>query len=147
MSSYIFDNFKRSLMMGDFDLTAANQTYYIALVNTSAFNSDKTDEISYYTVSSTWDIKYDTGYESSGYNAGGSGLSGCTLSAAYGANEIRWDASNITWASSTIDARGAVIYRQSDGIMVCAIDFGSEKTSTNGDFTINWNSLGIAKLS
>ena len=45
---------------------------------------------------------------------------------------------NTTWASSTITARGALIYNDSAAgdPAVVILDFGSDKTSTNGDFTV-----------
>ena len=46
------------------------------------------------------------------------------------------DFSDVTWTSSTITARGALIYNSTDDTAVAALDFGSDKTSTDGDFTI-----------
>jgi len=56
-----------------------------------------------------------------------------------------------TWAGSTITARYAVIYRYVDATpsncpLVCLIDFGSDKSSSSGDFTIQWNAEGIINL-
>jgi hypothetical protein len=44
--------------------------------------------------------------------------------------------SNVTWTSATITARGALIYNSTDDTTVGVLDFGSDKTSTSGDFTI-----------
>ena len=45
--------------------------------------------------------------------------------------------SNTSWASSTITARGALIYNSTQGNKsVAVLDFGADKTSTAGDFTI-----------
>lgn len=57
------------------------------------------------------------------------------------------DFSDVTWANATITARGALIYNTTPSAnsnadttltnaAVCALDFGSDKTSTAGDFTI-----------
>lgn len=44
-----------------------------------------------------------------------------------------------TWAASTITARGALIYNSSQtNRAVCTLDFGSDKTSTSGAFTISF---------
>ena len=48
------------------------------------------------------------------------------------------DFADTTWASSTITARGAMIYNDTAAgdPAVVILDFGSDKTSTAGDFTI-----------
>ena len=48
------------------------------------------------------------------------------------------DFNNITFSNSTITARGALIYNDTDGAKpsVVVLDFGSDKTSTSGDFRI-----------
>jgi hypothetical protein len=43
---------------------------------------------------------------------------------------------NVTWTAATITARGALIYNSTDDTTVGVLDFGSDKTSTSGDFTI-----------
>lgn len=44
---------------------------------------------------------------------------------------------NTTWSAATITARGALIYNSSkSNKAVAVLDFGSDKTSTSGDFTI-----------
>lgn len=44
---------------------------------------------------------------------------------------------NTTWVAATITARGALIYNSSkSNKAVAVLDFGSDKTSTDGDFTI-----------
>jgi len=48
------------------------------------------------------------------------------------------DFSDTTWSSSTITARGAMIYNDSATAdpSVVILDFGSDKSSSSGDFTI-----------
>ena len=48
------------------------------------------------------------------------------------------DFADTTWANATITARGALIYLANGGTnpAVAVLDFGSDKTSTAGDFTI-----------
>ncbi len=48
------------------------------------------------------------------------------------------DFSDTTWSSSTITARGAMIYNDSatGDPSVVILDFGSDKSSSSGDFTI-----------
>jgi len=46
---------------------------------------------------------------------------------------------NTTWVAATITARGALIYNSSkSNKAVAVLDFGSDKTSTDGDFTVSW---------
>ena len=50
------------------------------------------------------------------------------------------DFSDLTFSSSTFTARGALIFNDSASgdPAVCALDFGSDKTSNSGDFTIQF---------
>ena len=50
------------------------------------------------------------------------------------------DFSDLTFRSSTITARGALIFNDSASgdPAVCALDFGSDKSSSSGDFTIQF---------
>ena len=50
------------------------------------------------------------------------------------------DFADTTWSSSTITARGAVIYNDtaSGDPSVLVLNFGSDKTSSSGDFTITF---------
>lgn len=70
-----------------------------------------------------------------GYSGGGNTLSGATISLD-GAVAIV-DFTDTTWATATITARGALIYNSSKANRAIAvIDFGGDKTSTSGDFTV-----------
>lgn len=47
------------------------------------------------------------------------------------------DFNDTTWANATITARGAMIYNSTQGNKCVAVfDFGSDKTSTDGDFSV-----------
>jgi hypothetical protein len=47
------------------------------------------------------------------------------------------DFSDTTWSTATITARGALIYNSTQASKAIAVlDFGADKTSTAGDFTI-----------
>lgn len=50
------------------------------------------------------------------------------------------DFNDLTFSSSSITARGALIFNESASgdPAVCALDFGSDKTSSSGDFTIQF---------
>lgn len=49
------------------------------------------------------------------------------------------DFADTTWSSATITARGALIYNDSDSDKAVAVlDFGADKSSSGGDFTIQF---------
>jgi hypothetical protein len=71
-----------------------------------------------------------------GYATGGNTLT--VSQAPTSTSTTAWlDFTDSTWAASTITARGALIYNdtQSDRA-VAVLDFGSDKSSSSGDFTI-----------
>lgn len=69
------------------------------------------------------------------YVAGGNTLTGATISVD-GTTAIV-DFADSTWAAATITARGALIYNASKANRAIAVlDFGSDKSSTDGDFTV-----------
>jgi len=80
---------------------------------------------------------YSTSNEVSGtgYSAGGNTLS--PVAPTSSGTTAYLDFADTTWSSATITARGALIYNstQSDKA-VAVLDFGADKTSTDGDFTI-----------
>lgn len=82
-----------------------------------------------------------------GYTSGGADLSNVAVTHDTGADEVQISADPVTWPSSTITARYAVVYlslgNPINDIPLCSIDFGSDQSSSNGDFTINWNANGI----
>ena len=120
----------------DLDDTTADR-FKIMLV-TSAYTPDF----------GTHDFKADVTNEVSGtgYTAGGESLTSVTLTQAAGV--ITFDAADVTWASSTITARAAVIYDDSlaSDPLICYIDFGSDQSSSSGDFVISFNASGIFTL-
>jgi len=70
-----------------------------------------------------------------GYTAGGNILSGAAITLSGTTAFV--DFSNTTWTTATITARGALIYNSSkSNKAVAVLDFGSDKSSTAGDFTV-----------
>lgn len=70
-----------------------------------------------------------------GYTAGGNTLTGATISLDGSVAIV--DFSDTTWSSATITARGAMIYNSSkSNKAIAVIDFGADKTSTNGSFVV-----------
>ena len=71
-----------------------------------------------------------------GYTAGGNTLT--RVDPTTSGTTAFTDFADTTWSSSTITARGAMIYNDTaaGNPAVVILDFGSDKTSTNGDFTV-----------
>lgn len=86
-----------------------------------------------------------------GYTAGGATLASKTITYDGANNVTVLDAADVTWASSTITARYAVVYddagaTNSQKVLLGYVDFGSDQSSTSGNFTITWDSTGIFRL-
>lgn len=72
-----------------------------------------------------------------GYAAGGKALTNITP--VLNANEGCVSFQPVTWTTSSITARGAQIYNLTNGNKsVCVLDFGSDKVSSAGDFTVTF---------
>jgi hypothetical protein len=111
------------------------------------FSSDtaQTFKIALYTSSATLSAAttaYTTSNEVSGtgYTAGGNTLTISTNPTNGGSGTtVYLSFSNTTWTSSTITARGALIYKSGGtNPSVAVLDFGSDKSSSNGDFQIQF---------
>lgn len=77
-----------------------------------------------------------------GYTAGGAATT-CTVTQDNANNRVSLAFSAVTWAASSITARGAVIYKSRGGAssadeLVAYVDFGSDKTSSGGDFVVTF---------
>jgi hypothetical protein len=78
-----------------------------------------------------------------GYSAGGNTLTGAAISLDGSVAIV--DFSDTTWSAATITARGALIYNSSkSNKAIAVIDFGGDKTSTNGDFTVQFPAAAAA---
>lgn len=113
------------------------------LAGTQDFDAD-TFKVALYTSSASLDAAT-TAYTTSGevpstgnYTAGGNTLTVSVTPTSTGTTAFISFA-NTTWVASTITARGALIYNSSkSNKAVAVLDFGSDKISTDGDFTINF---------
>jgi hypothetical protein len=106
------------------------------------FGAD-TFKIALFTSSATLDASttaYAVTNETSGtgYTAGGNTLTVSTTPTSSGTTAYVSFAST-TWSTASITARGALIYNSTNADKAVAVlDFGADKTSTAGDFTINF---------
>ena len=125
ITSAICTSFKQELLVGTHNFTASTgNTFKLALYTSSATLGAST-------------TAYTTSNEVSGtnYTAGGNTLTSVTPTTS-GTTAI-CDFADLTFGTATVTARGCLIYNdtQSDKA-VAAIDFGGDKTSTAGNFTI-----------
>ncbi|WDS61313.1 hypothetical protein SEA_MINIFLAYER_6 [Satellite phage MiniFlayer] len=86
-----------------------------------------------------------------GYTAGGQALASKTVTQDTANKVTIFDAADVTWASSTITARYAVIYDDTPSTnatkpLLGYVDFGSDQSSSNGNFTLTWDATGIIRL-
>lgn len=139
MADVIYNSFKKKIMDGSIDLDT--DTIKVALVTSTYtpdqdvhdFFDDITNEVS-----------------GTGYTAGGASLANKAVTADNTDNEGVFDADDVSWTTATITARAAIVYKStgtaSTSPLICYIDFGSDKVSTAGTFTISWNAEGILNL-
>jgi len=120
-------SFKQELLTGTHDFTnSTGDTFKIALFTSSATLGAATTA---YSVTNE--------VSGTGYTAGGNTLTNVTPTTS--GTTAFTDFADTTWSSATITARGALIYNSTDSDKaVVVLDFGSDKTSTNGDFTIQF---------
>lgn len=125
ISTAMCTSFKSQLMsaLHDFDNPGGN-TFKIALYTSSATLGASTTAYS-----ATNEV---TG---TGYSAGGNTLT--SVSPTTSGTTAYVDFADTTWSSSTITANGALIYNaNSSNAAVVTLAFGSDKSSSNGDFVI-----------
>ena len=124
ISQALCSSFKQQILLGEHDLDT--DVIKLALYTSAATLSAAT------TAYSTSDEVVGTGY-----TAGGNTLTGATVSLSGTTAYV--DFSDTTWTTATITARGALMYNSSKSNKAIAVlDFGADKTSTAGDFTVQF---------
>jgi hypothetical protein len=127
ISQAMCTSFKLALLDGEMDFSSdTSQTFKIALYTSSATLDAATTA---YSVTNE--------ISGTGYVAGGNTLT--VVAPTTSGTTALLDFADTTWSTATITARGALIY-QSGGTnpAVAVIDFGADKISTAGDFTIQF---------
>lgn len=140
MTSVIYNSFKKKLIDNSTKINLETDTIKCALVTSTYapnidshdFFDDVTNEVS-----------------ATGYTAGGNTLT-VTVSQDNTDDEAVFDATDTSWASSSITARGAIVYKStgvaSTSPLICYIDFGADYTTVSGTFQITFNSEGIINI-
>jgi len=129
--NYMCTSFKKELMFGVHDFANGADTMKMALYTSSA------------TLDATT-TAYSATNETSGtgYSAGGQALT--NVDPTTSGTTAYTDFSDETWSTASITARGALIYNSTPNTTsisvtnpsVVVLDFGADKTSTAGDFTV-----------
>ena len=125
-------SFKQELLQGKHDFTASTgHTFKLALFTSSATLG-----------ASTTDYATTNEVTGTGYSAGGNSLT--NVSPTLDGTTAITDFADLTFSTATITANGAMIYNTTTGggsgttDSVIILAFGGDKTSTAGDFTIQF---------
>ena len=132
ISQAMVTSFKKALLDGEMDFSSnTSQTFKIALFTSSATLNATT------TAFSTTNEVSGTGYTSGGNTLALTGTNSSVPTTSGTTAFLSF--ANTTWGTATITARGALIYKSGGGDPAIAVlDFGADKTSTAGDFTIQF---------
>jgi len=124
ITSAICNSFKQEILVEGHNLTNGADSIKLALYTSSATMGAGT-------------TAYSTSQEVSGtnYSAGGSALTNVTP--ALSGSTAVCDFADLTFGTATVTARGCLLYNTTNSNKaIAAIDFGGDKTSTAGDFTV-----------
>jgi len=128
ISQAMCTSFKSELLTAEHNFTnSTGDTFRIALYTSSATLGASTTAYS-----ATNEVS------GTGYTAAGEALTNVTPTTS--GTTAYTDFADVTWSSATITANGALIYNDdhASDAAVCVLAFGGDKTSTNGDFTIQF---------
>jgi hypothetical protein len=125
-------SFKQQLLEGKHNFRSGGHTFNLALFTSSATLGAATTDYSTSDESST----------AGGYNAGGEALT--NVDPTTSGTTAFTDFADLTFSTVTVTARGALIYNTTteggsgttDAVIV--LDFGADKTSTSGNFTVQF---------
>ena len=129
MANIVPDSFKTDLLKGTFNFdSSGGSTFKLALyTDLSGFSTSTTAYTTTNEVSSS----------GTGYTAAGNTLTNNGVSVA--SNIAFVDFADLTFSSVTLTADSALIYKSSsNNEAVLVLDFGGDKTATNGDFVIQF---------
>ena len=125
-------SFKKQLLEGTHDFRlSGGDTFKIALYTSSATMDSSTTQYS-----ATDEVS------GTGYTATGNTLT--RIDPTSSGTTAYTDFADSTWTTATITARGALIYNTTPSTgaytnpSVCVLDFGTDKSSSAGDFTIQF---------
>lgn len=143
ISQAMCTSFKQELLEGKHDFRTSGHTFKLALFTSSATLSASTTDYTAPT-DGTADPTSTNEVTSTGtnYTTGGSALT--NVNPTTSSTTAFTDFADLTFSSATITASGALIYNTTTGggtsttDSVIVLDFGGDKTSTAGDFTVQF---------
>lgn len=134
---------------------------YVDVLDTTQLAIDldlETHKVALWTNTGTYDLTTDTAYgvapwnanevaSGGGYTTGGATLTGTTWLHTSG-GVVVWDATDPSWATATITARGALYYADAlaGNNAIMAQTFGADIVSTGGTFLITLAAGGIFSI-
>ena len=141
MASAIYNEYKKEI--GKIDWTSA--TIRVMLVdNTYVLDIDahsNKDDIDSLVVELA---------DGNGYTIGGELLTTKSITRDDVNDWSKYDADDVIWSSSTLTARGAIVYLDTGtpatSTLIAYVDFVVDKSSSSGDFIIQWHSDGVFRL-
>ena len=126
ITTAVCTSFKQELLTGTHNFSNGGDTFKVALYTSSA-NLDASTTA--YTTSNE--------VSGTGYSAGGATLTNVTPTTSGTTAFV--DFNDVSFTSSTITARGCLIYNSSDSNKAVAVfDFGSDQASSSSTFTITF---------
>ena len=142
MAHVVYTSFKDKIMNGTIDLEG--DTIYVMLIDATGVAAVDG------TVHDFRDDVTDDECTGTGYTLGGAEITSKAVTADATDDEGVFDGADVTWSTSTITARGAIVYQSTAAAttdaLICMFDFTADKSSSAGDFKIEWNSEGIINL-
>lgn len=86
-----------------------------------------------------------------GYTAGGVAIANDVFTYTSGTRTWMYDGDDVSWASSTITARYAVLHDRTPGTnatrpLIAYQNFTTDQSTSNGTFTLQWNAAGIMTI-
>lgn len=141
MASKMYGNLVGRAFNGEVDFDT--HTIKVALLSQSYTPNQDADQV--------WSDVSANEVTGTGYTAGGATLSNKTVTYDGSNNVTVLDGDDVTWGSSTITARYAVIYDDNgaaanEKVLMGYVDFGMNQASTNGNFTLTWDAGGIFRF-
>ena len=128
ISTAMCTSFKQEILVGTHNFTATSgNTFKLALFTSSATIGAST---------TAFDAS-DNEVTGTNYTSGGANLTSVTPTTS--GTTALGDFADLTFSNATVTANGALIYNSSaSNKAVCSLAFGGDKTSTAGDFTIQF---------
>ena len=85
-----------------------------------------------------------------GYSAGGQAITSRAINIDNSTDSAKFDGDDVVWNTSTLTAHGCIVYLDTGdsatSTLITYIDFGADKSSSDGDFVLQWATDGVYKI-